>query len=226
MPYWLSRVCGVCCAPECVSVTRLITHIKCHPSLTQRRRVVSRAVTSSSGSLSRYCVLCVCVCQYRAELLQSWRQRPRTPAPGAWKRSCRPVITRDTWRKEERKRRWETIMKCQTLYLIISSRAAAYETHGTCFTRVLCGYGRGLHGSAVLISSVCQVTTQMLILHFNSNINGWTNWRCIVPCVMALSDSSINVITHIWALILPVGCFKFSAAALIVDTPQCGPHAV
>lgn len=62
MPYWVSRDCGVCCAPECVSVTRLITHIKCHPSLTQRRRVVSRAVTSSSGSLSRYCVLCVSVC--------------------------------------------------------------------------------------------------------------------------------------------------------------------
>lgn len=226
MPYWVSRDCGVCCAPECVSVTRLITHIKCHPSLTQRRRVVSRAVTSSSGSLSRYCVLCVsvsvsvCVCLsvpgWAAPVMAAAPANPRT---GSLKAQLPPCYYEGYLEKRGAKEKVsDHYDMSNTLFDHIIARSGIWDAWHTLHARIVWIWAR-FDGSAVLILSVCQVTTQMLIMHFNSNINVCTSRRCSVPCVMALSDISINVITHIWALILPVGCFKFSAAALIVDTP-------
>lgn len=204
MPYWLSRVWRVLC--PWMRVSDEINHAYQVPSISHPKKACR---FPGSNIIQRLFVPLLFVCQYRAALLQSWRRRPRTRAPGAWKRSCRPVITRDTWRKEEQKRRWATLMTCQTIVFYHSTtRSGIWDAWHMLYARIVWIWARFAWISCLWILSVCQVPTQMLILHFNSNINWRKSWRCSVSCVMALSDSSINVITHISALILPVGCFK------------------
>ncbi len=193
---------------------RLISHIQCHPSIW--RRVSSLSVASSSGSLSRCCV-CVCVCvSVPGRAARVMAAAPANPRTGSTRAQLSPCYFEGYLEKRGAKEKvsghydmsytWSDYINTRSgvSYMAYTARAHCVDMGEVCMDQLSEYY------------FVCQVTTQILIVDFYCNVNGWMSRRFSVSCVMPLYGSSLNLITHMWALIFVCWCFKFSAASQLL----------
>lgn len=121
------------------------------------------------------CLVCVCVCLtvpgWAAPVMAAAPANPRT---GSLKAQLPPCYYEGYLEKRGAKEKVsDHYDMSNTLFDQIIARSGIWDAWHMLHARIVWIWAR-FDGSAVLILPVCQVTTQMLILLFNSNTNGWT----------------------------------------------------